>query len=66
MAINMVGRRKGDYKDLRVERLREDGVPLLKRYGAVAPPLVVRCLGKCSRFRVGRPILTDAGFWLPV
>ena len=36
MAINMVVRRKGDYKDPQLERLREQGGPLLKKYGAVS------------------------------
>jgi len=36
MAVNMVVRRKGDYTDPQLELLREQGVPLLKKYGAVA------------------------------
>ncbi len=36
MAINMVVRRKGDHQDPQLARLREQGVPLLKKYGAVA------------------------------
>ena len=36
MAINMVVRRTGDYKDTRLEALRKQGVPLLKKHGAVS------------------------------
>jgi hypothetical protein len=36
MAVNMVVRRKGDYKDPQLALLRGQGVPLLKKYGAVA------------------------------
>ena len=36
MAVNMVVRRKGDYKDPQLALLREQGVPLLKKYGAAA------------------------------
>jgi hypothetical protein len=36
MPINMVVRRKGDYKDPQLEPLRKQGVRLLKKYGAVA------------------------------
>jgi NIPSNAP len=36
MAIDMVVRRKGDYKDPQLARLREKGVPLLQKYGATA------------------------------
>ena len=36
MAVNMVVRRQGDYKDPQLARLREQGVPILKKYGAVA------------------------------
>jgi hypothetical protein len=36
MPINMVVRRRGDYRDPQPELLRKQGVPLLKKYGAVA------------------------------
>jgi NIPSNAP len=36
MAVNMVVRRKGDHKDPQLALLREQGVPLLKKYNAVA------------------------------
>jgi hypothetical protein len=36
MAVNMVVRRKGDYKDPQLALLREQGVQLLKKYGAIA------------------------------
>ena len=36
MAINMVVRRTGDYKDTRLEVLRKQGVPILKKHGAVS------------------------------
>ena len=36
MAINMVVRRTGDYKDTRLEVLRKQGVPILKKHSAVS------------------------------
>ena len=36
MAINMVIRRQGDHNDPRLEALRQQGVPILKKHGAVA------------------------------
>ena len=34
MTVNMIIRRKGDYKDPRLEALRKEGVPLLMKHGA--------------------------------
>jgi hypothetical protein len=34
MTVNMIIRRKGDYKDPRLEELRKEGVPLLMKHGA--------------------------------
>jgi hypothetical protein len=36
MAISMVIRRTGDYKDTRLQALRNQGVPLLKKHGATS------------------------------
>jgi|SRR5580658_6902818 hypothetical protein len=36
MPINMVIRRRGDHKDPRLEALRAQGVPLLKKHGATS------------------------------
>jgi hypothetical protein len=36
MTVNMIIRRVGDHEDPRLKSLREEGVPLLKKHGAVA------------------------------
>jgi len=36
MPVDMIVRRNGDYRDPRLVALRREGVPLLKKYGAVS------------------------------
>jgi hypothetical protein len=36
MSVDMIVRRNGDYRDARVVALRREGVPLLKKHGAIS------------------------------
>jgi hypothetical protein len=36
MSVDMIVRRNGDYRDPRLVALRKEGVPLLKKHGAVS------------------------------
>jgi len=36
MTVNMIIRRKGDHEDPRLEALRQEGVPLLMKHGALS------------------------------